>query len=104
MKQYNKTHCPESITYNNEVYKLNVKATHEYSEGLQLSSRYHIKVNVLSKHLKGRIDLHGKPYTHNVFIYSNELGLLRQDLPVKILPLQTKAYKKAMKQIKTFGY
>ncbi len=43
MKQYNKTHCPEVIEYNNDTYKLNIDATHRYKEGDKLSSRYHIR-------------------------------------------------------------
>ncbi len=100
MKQYNKTHCPEVIEYNNDTYKLNIDATHRYREGVKLSSRYHIRVNVLSNNLKGRTDLHGNEYKPNVFIYSNAIGFL----PTVVKPLETPAYKKAMKQIKTFGY
>lgn len=59
-------------------------ATHDYKDGVKLSGRYHIKVNVLSKNLKGRTDLHGKSYTPNTFIYSNELGLMRSQLPAKV--------------------
>lgn len=85
MKTYNKTHCPDVIEYNGESYKLDIAATHEHREGVKLSSRYHIRVNVLSKNLKGRTDLHGNLYTPNTFIYSNELGLLRSQLPVKTI-------------------
>lgn len=85
MKQYNKTHCPDSIEYNGEIYKMDIAATHEYREGVKLASSYHIRVNVLSKNLKGRTDLHGNLYKANIFIYSNELGLLRSSMPVKTI-------------------
>jgi len=99
MKTYNKTHCPDQIIYKGEVYKLNVDATHRLREGQKLSSKYHIAVNVLSKNLKGRTDLHGNLYKPNTFIYSNELGML----PVKVVPT-SKAYTNELQRIHKFGY
>jgi hypothetical protein len=99
MKQYNKTHCPEVINYKGEDYKMNIDATHRYREGDKLSSRYHIRVNVLSKNLKGRTDLHGNPYKANVFIYSTPIGFL----PVKLVDTRTK-YVKELNRIKKYGY
>lgn len=99
MKQYNKTHCPEVIEYNGMQYKMNIDATHSYREGNKLSSRYHIRVNVLSKNLKGRTDLHGNLYKPNVFIYSNEMGFM----PVKLVDNRPK-YVKELNRIKKYGY
>lgn len=72
MKQYNKTHCPEVINYKGQDFKKDIEATHKYREGQSIKGANHIRVNVLSNNLKGRTDLHGKTYTPNVFIYSNE--------------------------------
>lgn len=70
MKSYNKTHCPEIIEYKGNNYKLDIDATHQFKEGAKLSTRNYVKVNVLSKNLKGRTDLHGNLYIPSVFIYS----------------------------------
>lgn len=82
MKQYNKTHLPDVINYKGEDYKRDYDATEKYRSGEKLPSKYHIQVNVLSNNLKGRTDLHGKPYQAHVYIYTNELGFLRNSLPV----------------------
>lgn len=84
MKTFRKDHCPDAITYLGHEYKRNMEATEQFREGKSLpGSPYNIKVSVLSKKLRGKTDLHDKPYEPNIFIYSSELGVLRNNLPVK---------------------
>lgn len=99
MKQYNKTNCPDVILYKGEEYKMNIEATHLNREGIKLSNKYHIKVNVLSRNLKGKTDLHGNPYKASVFIYSNQLGMI----PHKTVDMRPSAVKE-LNRIKKFGY
>jgi len=70
MKQYNKTHCPDTITYKGETFTLDIAATNAHKAGERLPGKCHVLVNVLSKNLKGRTDLYGREYKPNVFIYS----------------------------------
>lgn len=99
MKSYNKTHCPDTILYMGAYYKLNIEATHQYNKGVKLSGLYHVKVNVLSKSLKGKTDLYGNHYKPNIFIYSNEIGML----PTKKQENNLKA-RKEQTRIKKYGY
>lgn len=49
MKVFNRTSLPEQINYNNKIYVKGKKTEKS------------VQVNVLSKNLKGRTDLHNKP-------------------------------------------
>lgn len=81
MKTYNKTFLPETITYNNEVYKLNSTisggmnasrtAPKKVIEALKSTGKRGILVNVLSKNLKGKTDLRGNYYKPSQFIFTN---------------------------------
>ncbi len=80
MKQYNKTYLPDAITYNGNEYKANARITSSMianntsvrviSETLKKEGRKMIVVNVLSKNLKGKTDLYGKPYQPNKHIFT----------------------------------
>ena len=81
MKTYNKTFLPDSITYNGEVFKLNSMISggmnasrtnpKQVIEALKSTGKRGILVNVMSKNLKGKTDLHGKPYQPSKFIFTN---------------------------------
>lgn len=71
MKTYSRTSLPDSITYNNKVYKVSIHASHEYSER-KVSVKGAILVKVMHKNLRGRTDLHGKPYQPSLWIYIPE--------------------------------
>jgi len=80
MKQYNKTYLPNEITYNGNAYKTNARITSSMianntsvrviSETLKKEGRKMLVVNVLSKNLKGKTDLYGKPYQPNKHIFT----------------------------------
>lgn len=81
MKTYNKSSLPEAIFYNGDTYTVNISIsaamTLNYTPiktiaaTLKKEGRKGILVNVMSKALRGKTDLHGKPYTPNQFIYTN---------------------------------
>lgn len=81
MKSFNKTSLPELVVYNGETFTLNTTI----SAGMALSGtsldsvqravkstgKKCICVNVMSKNLKGKTDLHGKPYKPTQHIFTN---------------------------------
>ena len=103
MKTYNKTHKPDSITHNGQVYKYDANATELYREGKLISSKDHVLVNSMQSILKGRTDLHGKPYKPVQFIFSTELGALKAAAPAKVIDTSPGAVKE-LKRIRTYGY
>ena len=80
MKQYNRTYLPDEILYNGETYKVNPAisgAMHSNNTPLKTidttlrkEGKKAICVNVLSKNLRGRTDLHGKPYQPSKWIFT----------------------------------
>ena len=85
MKTFNRNNLPEFIKYNKRVYRVNSNpvankcltiVSDDIVKTLELMLNKHIViVNVLSKHLKGRTDLHDKLYepTHWIFISDSSI-------------------------------
>lgn len=69
MKTFFRTSLPDSIKYNGKVYKYDIhlnpvqRKSQTYPKGTVL-------VKVLSRNLRVRTDLHGKPYQPSEFIFS----------------------------------
>jgi hypothetical protein len=59
MKTFNRTFLPDLIKYNGKDYIFNGKAKTDKS----------IRVLVLSRNLRGKTDLHGKPYQPHEFFF-----------------------------------
>lgn len=80
MKQFNKTYLPDTITYAGKVYTLNVEISagmvanntslKTIAATLKQEGRNAVLVNVMSKNLKGKLDLHNKPYQPSKFIFT----------------------------------
>jgi len=100
MKSYSKSFLPDSIEYKGQTFKYNSEATERHRTGVTLVSRYHVLVKVLGRNLKGKTDLHGKPYKPNEYVFSSPIGFL----PMVEKAVQSKSYIKALKSIQTFGY
>lgn len=62
MKTFHRVNLPKEIKYNGKTYRYN-------SEGKTEKS---VRVLVLSTRLKGKLDLHGKPYQPNEFFFNPE--------------------------------
>lgn len=81
MKTYRKTYLPDSITYQGKELKHNASMSgamiangtkpNVIAKILRQTGRIGVLVLVLSKNLKGRTDLHGKPYEPTQHIFSN---------------------------------
>ena len=79
MKQYSKTHLPDCIIYKGETYKVNIEISGAMRDNntpintiaatLRKEGRKAVLVNVLSKNLKGKTDLHGKPYQPTEWLF-----------------------------------
>ena len=86
MKIFNRTSLPKIIIYNSRIYRLNssvvanrclTNVTKETVETLECSINKHIViVNVLSNRLRGKSNIHNKPYepTHWIFISDSDLN------------------------------
>jgi len=77
MKTFNRTYLPSEIKHNNEVYKLEQSSCNENSSkydvmDLMCQGKKCIRVNVLSRNLKGKTDLHGQPYRPTTWIFTNK--------------------------------
>jgi len=80
MKTFNRTFLVDAITYSGEIYHRNDAITSameknntnlkNISFALRLQGRKAILVNCLSKNLKGKTDLHGRPYKPSKHIYT----------------------------------
>jgi hypothetical protein len=68
MKTYNRTELPDEIRTSSRVYEYCAKATKDHSNG-QSTDKPSVIVNVLPKNLRGKEDLHGKPYQPHTFIF-----------------------------------
>lgn len=79
MKTFNRTYLPDSVVYNGITYTYNAALTaaasinntsHTFiSNQLKLQNRKAVCVQVLSRNLKGKTNLYGKPYqpTQHIF-------------------------------------
>ena len=82
MKIFKKTFVPDQISYNGEIYTVNI----QISSGMQRSrtkpetvlktlkttGKKGILVEVLSKNLKGKKDIYGNFYAPTKWIFTNE--------------------------------
>lgn len=81
MKTFKKTYLVESINYNGEVYTKNTVISSSMNasrtrpekiiEALKTTGKKGVLVEVLSNSLKGKTDLHNKPYQPTKWIYTN---------------------------------
>lgn len=81
MKTFNKTFLPETINYLGKELKMNSEISSAMNlnntnpktiiETLKKENRTGVLVNVLSKNLRGKTDLYGKPYQPTKWIFSN---------------------------------
>lgn len=82
MKTFNKTYLPDEVNYNGQIFyknaaisgamnanntSLNTIAATLKKEGLKA-----VCVKVLHRNLKGRTDLHGRPYQPTAHIFTNK--------------------------------
>lgn len=82
MKTFNRTWLQDSISYNGKEYTPNPFITTGYvlnnthlstiQAQLKLQGRSAILVKVLSTNLKGKTDLHGRPYQPTKHIYTTK--------------------------------
>ncbi|MEO7048971.1 MAG: hypothetical protein ABI091_26950 [Ferruginibacter sp.] len=80
MKTFKKSFLPDSITYNGEIYHCNGAISGAMSanntkpsiiyKSLKWQNRKCVLVLVLSNNLKGKEDLHGKPYQPTKWIFT----------------------------------
>jgi hypothetical protein len=70
MKTFSRTSLPTMIVYNKKEYKLNVAASHIYTEANKVPSEPAILVKVLSKALRRKLDLHHRPYQPTEWIFT----------------------------------
>ena len=73
MKIFNRTNLPLNIKYNNNTYKFNAKASGIYSVSKQTPLNKFVFVDVLSRNLRNRTNLHGQPYNPSRFIFTEKL-------------------------------
>jgi len=78
MKIFNRTSLPESIKYNNKVYTLNTSISNLLNQNIKIDdyvqifkslNKNMIQVNVLSRRLKGKRDLHNNLYKPTEWLY-----------------------------------
>lgn len=82
MKKFSRTFLPETIQYNGQTYFRNIamsgamnanRTPHSTIQGtLKLENRKCILVRVLGRNLKGKLDLHNKPYQPTEWIFTTE--------------------------------
>lgn len=84
MKTFNKSYLPETVIYNGVVYERNASITSAMSANntpistirktLKEEGRKMVLVNVLQRSLRGKTDLHGKPYQPTKWIFTTTLN------------------------------
>lgn len=82
MKIFKKTYLPDSINYNKDTYKVNIDISGAMRDNktpintiagiLRKEGKKAVLVYVLSNNLKGRTDLHGKPYQPSKWIFTTD--------------------------------
>jgi len=75
MKTFNKTYLPESITYNGFKYTLEQSCTNANGSkydvmDLMSKGKKVIKVNVLSRNLRGKMDFFNRPYKPTIWLFT----------------------------------
>ena len=74
---------PDSVSYNNRTYKVDIELSGNLrdkplttmdtiQEGLKTKNKHGILVNVLSRNLRGKRDLHQQPYKPSRWIFVAE--------------------------------
>ena len=84
MKTYNKTNT-FPITHNNEVYSMDIQVSAlvktpggNYEQAKLKMKELKLKgiiVRVMHPNLRGKTDLHGRPYTPNEWIFTNRKNI-----------------------------
>jgi len=81
MKVFNRASLPREISYNGSMYKLDIESTNVIFNGGYLNKILpqsnkgdKVIVKVLDGRLKGKTDLHGKPYQPSQWIFSKQLS------------------------------
>lgn len=78
MKTITRANLPQQVMYNNKVYQFNAELSGKYSVNkLTALPNDAIKVAVLSRRLRGIIDLHGNYYKPSVFIFTIKATVLK---------------------------
>lgn len=80
MKTFNRTYLPDTINYNGQTYYRNVGMSgamkadktplKTIAATLKQQGRKAVLVKVLSKNLKGKLDLHQKPYQPTEWLFT----------------------------------
>lgn len=70
MKTFYRASKPEQIKYNKGVYTYDAEATNMHKESKWFPVKGCVIVKVQHRNLKGKLDLHNKPYPMSIFIYS----------------------------------
>jgi len=72
MKNFNRTSLPAQVKYNGKTYEADIKQSSlHFNAGQPLpTGKKFITVNVLSRNLRGRTDLHGQPYKPTKWIFT----------------------------------
>lgn len=70
MPTFHRASLPKSIKYNGKEYVKNALYSSLYSEGKLFAVTQHIKVHVLSRRLKNKLNFHGKPYQPTKWIFT----------------------------------
>ena len=83
MKIFNRSYLPETITYNKVEYKYNPSISGAMNANntslsfiqtqLRLQGKIAVLVNVLSRNLKGKTDLHSMPYNPTKHIFTSTI-------------------------------
>lgn len=66
MKKFSRCNLPESIKYNGKTY---IYLCSKHGNKDRYAEKKCVQVNVLSRNLRGKTDLHGKPYKPSEWIF-----------------------------------
>lgn len=69
MKEITRTSLPESVKYNGRTYVRDMERSNKHTLGQPYDKDGCIKVNVLSRNLRGKLDLHHKPYQPTEWVF-----------------------------------
>lgn len=82
MKTFSKTHLPDTVSYDGKEYYLNMAVTlaverngtplRLLSDTLKKEGRRAVLVKVMSRNLKGKTDLHNRPYKPSEWVFTTE--------------------------------
>lgn len=74
MKVFKANSLPDEVTHKGLVYKADVGISALYMSGSKppIEESDYVQVHVLSSRLRGKLDLHHKPYTPSVFYFKKQ--------------------------------